>query len=168
MMSAVLDSACTSNVTGERWLQCYIDSLDDKDREQIVYSEGSKMFKFGGGEKLPSIQKVVIPAVLADKAIKIETDVVQSDIPLLLSLSSMKKAGLKLDLENDEAEVFNKKIALDYTPSGHYCVPLYKSDKTVEVKVLMFMKKWRIVDNMLEHLQPLLSPCLKPKLSMRE
>ena len=38
------------------------------------------------------------------------TDVVKSDIPLLLSRSAMKKAGVKLDLENDSAIFFLGKM----------------------------------------------------------
>ena len=49
------------------------------------------MFKFGGGTCLKSTGEFSIPAVLADKAVTIQTDVVQSDIPLLLSKDSMKQ-----------------------------------------------------------------------------
>ena len=48
----------------------------------------------------------------------IKTDVVTSDIPLLLSLETMKKAGVKLDLVNNSAEIFGKHIPLSYTESG--------------------------------------------------
>ena len=37
---------------------------------------------------------------------------------------------MKLDLENDEAEIFGHKIPLDYTTSGHYCVPVDKLEET--------------------------------------
>ena len=70
--------------------------------------------------------------MLAGKEVQIETDVVDSDIPLLLSLSTMKNANIKLDLENDEAEILGSRVALNYTPSGHYCVPI---DKGCEKKI---------------------------------
>ena len=34
--SAVLDSACTSTVAGETWINCYMDSLDHSIREKLV------------------------------------------------------------------------------------------------------------------------------------
>ena len=49
------------------------------------------MFKFGGGECLKSIAQYDIPAYLGGKKVIIRTDVVPSDIPLLLSLNAMKK-----------------------------------------------------------------------------
>ena len=62
----------------------------------------------------------------------IKTDVVTSDIPLLLSLETMKKAGVKLDLVNDSAEIFGKHIPLNHTESGHYCIPLNKDTLPIE------------------------------------
>ena len=62
----------------------------------------------------------------------IKTDIVDSDIPLLLSRSAMKKAGVKKDLENDTAEILGEQVSLNLTSSGHYCIPI---DKTAEVSV---------------------------------
>ena len=53
-----------------------------------------------------SKETIEFPCNLAGKSIVIRADVVDSDIPLLLSKDSMKKAKIKLDLENDQAEFF--------------------------------------------------------------
>ncbi|VDI35885.1 Hypothetical predicted protein [Mytilus galloprovincialis] len=103
---AVLDSACRST------------------------EDGNKVFKFGGGTRLKSIGEYSLPAVIAGK--DVTTDVVDSDIPLLLSRTAMKKAGVKMDLENDTAEIFGQHISLNLTSSGHYCIPI---DKTEEIPV---------------------------------
>ena len=39
---AVLDCACSSTVCGKRWLNCYLDSLDDKDRVKVKEAPGVK------------------------------------------------------------------------------------------------------------------------------
>ena len=62
----------------------------------------------------------------------IQTDVVDSDIPLLLSLDTMKRAKIKLDLEHDTAEILGETVNLNHTTSGHYCVPI---DKSKEIPV---------------------------------
>ena len=59
----------------------------------------------------------------------ITTDVVESDIPLLLSQSAMKRAGVKMHLENDSTNIFGKDAALNLTFSGHYCIPIDKTEK---------------------------------------
>lgn len=129
---AVLDSACSSTVCGEQWLNCYLESLSSEDRSKIVQQPGYKIFKFGGGEKLKSQGSYGLPAQLANREVTINTDVVKSDIPLLLSKSAMKKAKVKLDLEHDRAEILGVKVALNATQSGHYCVPI---DRTEEIPV---------------------------------
>ena len=129
---AILDSACTSTVCGQSWLKCYLDSLDDLDRNKVKSSDGIKIFKFGGGEKLKSLAQYNIPAMIAGEEVTIKTDVVNSDIPLLLSKEAMKNIRVKLDLEHDTAEILGKSMALNHTTSGHYCLPI---DRTAEMHV---------------------------------
>ena len=37
---------------------------------------------------------------------------------------AMKDAKMKIDLENDKAEIFGQEVELMTTSSGHYCLPL--------------------------------------------
>ncbi|CAG2236146.1 unnamed protein product [Mytilus edulis] len=95
--SAILDSACTSTVAGNV--------------DEVLFRLPRLFYK----------EKVVEnPSVECE----IQADVVTSDIPLLLSKDSMKKAKMKLDLENDSANIFGKDVQLQCTSSGHYCVPI--------------------------------------------
>ena len=41
----------------------------------------------------------------------------------------MKKAAIKMDLENDTATIMGKGVALNLTTSGHYCIPIDKSEE---------------------------------------
>ncbi|CAC5417516.1 unnamed protein product [Mytilus coruscus] len=107
---AVLDSACSSTVCGQLWMRSYVDSLSGTDKAKIFKENGNKVFKFGGGTRLKSIGEYSLPAVIA----------------------AMKKAGVKMDLENDTAEIFGQHISLNLTSSGHYCIPI---DKTEEIPV---------------------------------
>ena len=129
---AVLDCGCTSNVCGQAWFDCYMDSLTSPERSRVTEEEGIKTFKFGGGEKLKSLGTFELPAHLAGKPVMIRTDVVASDIPLLLSKEAMKKAQVKLNLVADTAEILGTEVSLNHTSSGHYCVSL---DKANEIEV---------------------------------
>ena len=129
---AILDCACSSTVCGQTWLDCYIDSLHENDRNKVIIKPGEKVFKFGGGEVMKSKTSVEIPAILAGQEVTIKTDVVDSELPLLLSVNAMKKAKVKLDLEHDTAEILGVSMALNHTSSGHYCVPI---DRTQENRV---------------------------------
>lgn len=48
-----------------------------------------------------------------------ETEVVKVNIPLLLSKSSLKKAGAVLDMENDRVMMFTEPVPLEFTGSVH-------------------------------------------------
>ena len=54
----------------------------------------------------------------------LNTDIIASDIPLLLSRKSMKKADMALDFKNDNAIVFGESVKLITTKSGHYTIPI--------------------------------------------
>ena len=119
-------------VCGETWLENYLNSMNPQDWRKMKQTVGQKMFKFGGGEIMRSKGEYSLPAVVAGKDVMIRTDVVGSDIPLLLSRSAMKTAGVKMDMENDTANIFGKDVAFNLTTSGHYCIPI---DRMEEIPV---------------------------------
>ena len=108
----------------DHWMDDFLASLTPDERERVKSEGSKKTFTFGGGEVLPSLGSFEIPATIAEKKIMIKTDVVDSNIPLLLSKDTMKKASVKLDLENDMAEIFGSNVLLNETSSGHYCIPI--------------------------------------------
>ena len=151
--SAVLDSACTSTVAGQAWMDCYIDSLDSHIKDKVKEYPSDTKFKFGGGTVLQSNKKVTFPCIIAGTECEIETDVVSSEIPLLLSKDSMKKAKVKLDLENDCASIFGKDVQLQCTSSGHYCVPIDQVNVSVEdTKSALIATKYTDMKEIIEKL----------------
>ena len=126
---AVLDSACSSTVCGDKWINNNIQSLDNRDRLKVKQSDGHRVFKFGEGTCLKSKGEYWLPAIIAGKDVIIKTGVVESDIPLLLSRTAMKKSAIKMDLQNDTATIMGKDEALNLTTSGYYCIPIDKSEE---------------------------------------
>ena len=100
--------------------------------KKVKHEESSKLFKFGGGEIKKSNETIIFPCEMAGKKVMMRTEVVDSDIPLLLSKQAMKTAKIKLDLENDKAGIWGKEVDLDNTSSGHYCISLSNSEVPVE------------------------------------
>ena len=80
--------------------------------------------------------------VIVDIEVSIITDVVDTDIPLLLSKDAMKRAGTCLNFEDDSVTMLKKKIPLSCTSSGHYYIPITKSlpDKR-KFKHILFIKE---------------------------
>ena len=122
--SAILDSGCSKTVCGRIWYQQYCDSISEKDVQSIEEMEGTSKFKFGNGESFQSLKKVRLPAKIGSKSVQIETDVVEAEIPMLLSKVSMKKANAKLDFVQDSVDIFGESLKLNFTTSGHYMIDL--------------------------------------------
>ena len=122
---AVLDSACTKSVTGETWLNLFIDdTLTEEDKKLVNIRPSDMNFRFGDGIEVNSTEIVKFAAVIGTKKVMTEANIVKNDIPLLLSQASMKRAEMVLDFETDTAEVLGNKVNLRCTSSGHYCLPL--------------------------------------------
>ena len=122
---ATLDTCCSSSVSGRVWLDFYLESLDIKWRGEVRGPlPSNRVFKFGKNGRLPSLGSYMIPVTLAKKEVILEMDVVESDLPLLLSKKAMKKAQMKIDLAVDTVTAFGNKEKLITTSGGHYCMNL--------------------------------------------
>ena len=51
---AVLDSACSSTVCGEKWLETFLATLSDDERQKVQRHDSNRVFKSGGGTRLHS------------------------------------------------------------------------------------------------------------------
>ena len=80
-----------------KWMECYLDSLTEKEKSRVCYAESNTSFCFSAGEIVSSIGKVTIPAIIGSKSVTVEVDLVDKDIPLLLSDESLKKANTSIN-----------------------------------------------------------------------
>ena len=98
---ALMDSGCTATVCGKEWLKNYIASLTEYQCSKIVEVESSTNFIFGDGKSIKSSKLVTLPCFIGGMQASITTDVVESQIPLLMSVKSMKKSNMIWNFEND-------------------------------------------------------------------
>ena len=82
---AVIYAACTRTVCGKKWLDNYMNNIDSKEIKSITTTARNRCFKFGDGAQIKSTQNVVIPARVGETCCEIATEVVDVDIPLLMS-----------------------------------------------------------------------------------
>ena len=133
--SAVLDTACTRTVCGEKWLDNYVSGLQQNELAKLETKDSARAFRFGDGRLVHSTKSMKIPAVIGQTKCHIETEVVPVDIPLLLSKASLKRAGAVLDIEHDKAVMFKQPVKIELTSSGHYCVNLKPEDNPEESEI---------------------------------
>jgi hypothetical protein len=120
--SAVIDTTCTQTVCGKKWLDDYVEKLPKQQRQQVITHSSCRGFKFGDGKVVTATKRVSIPAKIGSTRCRIDVEVVDVDIPLLLSKDSLKKARASLDIEHDKVVMFEELINVDFTSSGHYCI----------------------------------------------
>ena len=150
--AAVLDSACSKTVAGRAWKDMYLASLNDKERIKI-YPSKNTYYKFGSGEKVTAKERMEIPCIIGGIERTITTDIVDSDIPLLLSKPDMKNMGFKINMENDTLEVNGKSIELDTTTGGHYFIPLKECQIKIETinlitEIKTYKEKEKIINKL--------------------
>ena len=120
---ALLDSGASRTVVGEKWLEHYEHSLDDSMKKSIkVVDTSDCVFRFGDSPSVSHVAKK-IPLVIGDSTHYITARVVGIDIPLLISLESMKDMRMTIDFDKDIATIWGEQVNIR-SEKGHYLVPL--------------------------------------------
>lgn len=121
---AVLDSGCSTTVCGAKWLDEFLNGFSDVERGSIVEEESKATFTFGDGVTVTSTGCVTVPCSIGGIRGTIRTEVIDCNIPLLLSKSSMKKAKMVVNFALDQVFAYGRHIDLKTSSSGHYLLPL--------------------------------------------
>lgn len=124
----VLDSACTKSVAGELWIKEFVDTLDETERRNVEQSERKSMslFRFGDGKESKSKRELTVPLFIGGKVARIEIDVVENEIPLLIGLPTMTELGMLLDTVEHRVTIGDYTQKLEFNAAGHYVIPVSK------------------------------------------
>ena len=79
-------------------------------------SKSDRIFKFGDGKVVNAYERVTIPATTVSQKGVIECEVIDKNLPLLLSNDSMKKACVTINFVDETATINGEKIDLDTIP----------------------------------------------------
>lgn len=132
LCSAVLDSGASSTVCGAQWFTEYSSSLSEKEKTMIKFETCNKPFRFGDGKQYYSSKAAIIPANIGQHKVSIKTYIIDADIPMLLSKSSMKKGGIELKFASDTISFLGDEIPLQTTTSGLYCLPITPAKQVIK------------------------------------
>ena len=111
-------------------MENYLKNLGKEERKKVKKKEGWRIFKFEGGERLNSLQQVIILAFIGQQEVLLQVDVVSSAIPLLLSRDMLKMAETVLDMKEDVAFMVGEVVELRRSRMGHYTIKLDESSET--------------------------------------
>ena len=105
---AVLDTACTRTVCGKLWLNAFLQTMETSCRENVTYLPSSKPFRFGDTPVVYSLGRVMLPVKIQDTHCEIDCEVVERNVPMLLSKSSLKASCTIIDFQRDKVQMFGK------------------------------------------------------------
>ena len=125
-----LDSCCTCTCAGKKWLSIYLQALPENMKQKVEGPfKSGKTFMFGNEGKLTAEEAYKIPIKVAGKIRVIQVDIIDSDIPLLLSKIEMKNLGMTLDMKNDAAYINGTPLKVSTTSAGHLIMDLLEQEE---------------------------------------
>ena len=121
---ALLDCGAAKTVVGRHWFEVFENSLNDEEKALLKEEHKVSHFKFGDGNPVTSDIVKVIPIKMCGQDMVIKANLVENNVPLLISNDSLKSAKAKINFVQDTIEVGGNFQKLISTPSGHYGIPL--------------------------------------------
>ena len=121
---ALIDCACPTSVSGRKWIVDFLAQLTEDQRKMIRIENSEKVFKFGGGEKRSSLGRITFPCKIGKLNVKLTAEVVETDFPLLLGNSTLKKADAELYPNKGLIKLLGEEIAMTETESGHFSLQI--------------------------------------------
>ena len=124
LSSAIIDSGAPETVTGHTWIEDYISKLNDEEKKLVRKTKSERSYKFGNSPSVVARETMQIPVRIANNDVMLTTDVVDVEVPLLISKKALKKADAVIDFKEDTIEIFGNKENLLESSSGHYMIPV--------------------------------------------
>lgn len=136
--SAALDTCCTKSLAGQKWIDIFLKSVPEHLVKDVKGPFTSKTtFEFGNQSLMKAGKAYKIPVIIGEDYHQIEIDIIDSDIPLLLSKDHMKQMGIALDMGNDTATINGKQLEVNTTSAGHFIVSLFGGNDDIDDKQVM-------------------------------
>ena len=122
---AILDTGCTSTVTGQKWLEHYRKMLPEECKTLLKgpYYTNS-VFRCANNIPMKSEGRFRVPVRIGKSWTSVWTEVVKVDIPMLLSLDQMKRFKTNINMTDNTAEVLGANVVLGVSKKGHYLLDL--------------------------------------------
>ena len=141
--AAGLDSACSKTIMGMAWYEDYKSRLIQKFRNQIQGPVSSNTrIVFGGGGSKNSMGRYRIPLELHGGICKVVVEMVDANIPLMLSRATMSEARMKLDFQFHTTTVLGATRAMEETTTGHVIIRVMPSEHPAASHPVLMVEDW--------------------------
>ena len=123
---AILDSGCDTSIAGVKWIEDYTRGQKGKRKQEIEdMQESRNAFVFGDGTQV-KFKGITVILILTHKGeATIRVDVVENDIPMIISQTEMRSLEIVLDLVKEKLEVKGETRELLFTRDGLPAIRVY-------------------------------------------
>ena len=129
------DTGCTASVAGQVWFDNFVKELPKLRKQQIQGPfKSGRTFMFGNQGVLSSGAMYKLPVKLRGEDHEMEVDIINSDIPLLISRKEMSKLDISIDNKNDKATIRGLPLPVSTTSAGHLIVDLIGKKEVIEME----------------------------------
>ena len=125
---AILDSGCPITVCGQAWLDRFRGDMSDEECLQVKIELSNQKFMFGDRRIVVSKKRITVPCWIGEMRDSVCMEVVDCNIPLILGKKEMKEKEMVVDFGKGELIIGNRIIKLGISRSGHYALPIYRSE----------------------------------------
>ena len=124
---------------GQKWFTAYCDTMTDDQRFHLEQNskESSAIFRFGDSSPIGSQKLVHLPVTIKNKNIYLPTEVVEADIPLLVSKQTLEDGKAILDCGGRTISIYGVKQPLIITSSGHHAIPIKPHSQDLPANIVM-------------------------------
>lgn len=98
---AIINSGATATVAGERWVRAFKAAQGPEERAACLTEPLDVLFRFSDGVGHCYKHVAFLPICIGGGGYRLRVHVVPEDLPLLLSLHSLRRARAVMDLEAD-------------------------------------------------------------------
>ena len=151
---AIMDSGCERECAGKLWTEAFVRNLSPEDRKKVVRVQDDQQFKFGDGICVQAAYSIKCPVYVAGIRMFMCWAVLETDLPLLVSLPVMKRLEISITYHTggDRARVLGREIKLPQL-DGHQWISL---DKKGSIEAIIGPVDEKIQDTELEAQEVLL------------
>ena len=137
---AIFDSACTKSVAGSLWFADFTRRLPPELQKQVVKRPTTTKIMFGDGRKTKCLFQAKIPVEFGHLSCYLDCQIVQGDLPLLLSVKSMSKAQLDINFGDNSFTVAGEtavKHQGEILSTGHIAINVIPSTPPSKEEIVL-------------------------------
>lgn len=123
-----MDTGCVKSCCGKVWADANLDRMGEDARKLVRFEPSNAVIRFGEGGPQESLGTLTMPISIGGQNLFLQIEVINSNIPCLLSNEAMEKIGMIIDLGEQSVTFKGRKVDIIKAKTGHTCIKFENFD----------------------------------------